>query len=183
MSRRAAIAISAIALIAGFAAGMQVAHGQAPGTFGRKVHHVNMIVRDADKTVQALAEVWGLAVPKVDTCSATSSMLCTVNDVPFPPDGKPGGNIRYARMKIDNLWLEVIQPLGQTPSPWRDHLEKHGEGLHHIGVEAANTRETVRYLQAKGGKWTLGAPTGDFAYVDMRPRLPFTIEVVGPEAR
>ena len=102
----------------------------------------------------------------------------TINDVPFPPDGKPGGNIKIATLMLDNLRLDVIQPLDKTPSPWLTHLEKCGEGLHHIGVDATNTQETVKYLQTKGGKWTLGAPTGTFGYVDMTPRLPFTIEVI-----
>jgi hypothetical protein len=129
------------------------------------------MVRDIDKTVQALADVWGVDVPKITPG----------NNVPFPPDGKSSGNMKVATLMLDNLRLEVIQPVDNTPSPWRDYLEKCGDGLHHIGVDAVNAQETVRYLQGKGGRWTLGAPTGTFAYVDMTPRLPFTIEVIAPQ--
>ena len=47
MTRAAALAISGIASLIGFAAGTQVAHGQA-APFSRKLNHVNMTVREQD---------------------------------------------------------------------------------------------------------------------------------------
>src|SRR5437870_127146 len=127
MNRGAALAISVVALLVGFAAGTQVTHGQPPSAFGRKINHVNIMVRDIDKTVQALADVWGVDVPKITA----------VNNVPFPPDGKSTGNMRLASLMLDNLRLEIIQPADNTPSPWRDYLQRCGDGLHHIGVDAS----------------------------------------------
>ena len=170
MARGMALAISVVALMIGFAAGTQVAHGQAPGAFGRNVNHVNLMVRDIDKTVQALADVWGVPVPKIST----------LNKVPFPPDGTSSGRIKVATVQLDNLRLEVIQPLDTTPSPWFDFLQKCGEGIHHFGIDASNVPETVKYLETKGGKWTLGPPNGSFAYVDLTPRLPFSLEILPP---
>jgi catechol 2,3-dioxygenase-like lactoylglutathione lyase family enzyme len=168
MNRGAALAIAVVALLVGFVAGTQVTHGQAAGAFGRRINHVNIMVRDIDKTVQALADIWGVDAPKITP----------VDNVPLPPDGKTMGHMRLASLMVDNLRLEIIQPADNAPTPWRDFLEKCGDGIHHIGIDAANAQDTIRYLQSKGGKWTLGSPTGTFGYVDMTARVPFTIEVI-----
>ena len=65
------------------------------------------------------------------------------------------------------------------PSPWRDFLDDHGEGVHHLGFTVDDVGKAVAFLEAKSGRWVMGDDKVDFGYVDMSPQLGVTIEVLG----
>jgi catechol 2,3-dioxygenase-like lactoylglutathione lyase family enzyme len=78
---------------------------------------------------------------------------------------------------LNGLSIELLQPVG-GPSPWRDHLDTYGEGLHHFGFSGvSNLAETTAFLVSKGGKQVVGGAGFDSAYVDLRNSLGFTIEL------
>lgn len=140
-------------------------HKELTGTFS----HVAFVVRNVDKTAHALGEMFGIEVPPSQT----------VRDVAFPP-GYNGlkMNGKFITMNINNVRFELIEPL-DGPSPWKDFLEAHGEGVHHLGFSVPHVQDARRMLEAKGGKWTQ-AYSDTTAYVDMAPMFPVTFEVVGP---
>jgi hypothetical protein len=99
---------------------------------------------------------------------------------------RPGGP-RELRMRSAQAWfgpirLEFIQPLG--PSIYTEHLERYGEGVHHIGYDA---RDIPAFLAAYGergvgfamhGLLGSGDDTTPFAYFDTYEELGVLTEVV-----
>ena len=72
--------------------------------------------------------------------------------------------------RIGNMQIEIIQP-DDKPNPWREFLEKRGEGIHHIGFQVENVEREVDRLTGRGvevpfyGK--INGKTGA-AYMDLK---------------
>ncbi|WP_394822420.1 VOC family protein [Pendulispora albinea] len=95
--------------------------------------HVTAIVEDAETTARALEAVLGIAAG--------------------PEVVLPGMSIRTLR--IGEVELHVNAPAG--PGPVRDHLARHGPGLHHLAVRVADLDAAMGALAALSIS-TLGAP-------------------------
>lgn len=98
--------------------------------------------------------------------------------------GKPASfSARHALAWKDGLQFELVQPLA-GPSIWRDHLELHGEGLHHLGVYVDDHALAVAQLQESGFCLVQSArgfgATGDgaFAYFETNHPLAAVLEVI-----
>ena len=143
--------------------------GQASNTMSGTLAHIAFAVKDIDKTAKAFADVLGVPVPQARE----------VRGVNFPPSyGGQKMNVKFLQFQANGVTFELLQPL-DGPSPWKDFMEKHGEGVHHIGFNVADANAARTFLESKGGKWTQ-APSPTMAYVDMEPLLPITFEVMGP---
>jgi hypothetical protein len=86
--------------------------------------------------------------------------------LPSPPlhdlvyRGEPtGARIAVAITYSGDLQVELIQPLDDHPSPYRDFLVEHGSGLHHVAhftdryddaMERYRARGRVPYYQGRG---------------------------------
>ncbi len=68
--------------------------------------------------------------------------------------------------------IELMEPVGDSPSPWGEYLKEHGEALHHVAFRIPDTGPELEKYRALGleaiasGKWPEG-PTrwGTFHYV------------------
>jgi len=143
--------------------------GQASNKMQGTLAHIAFAVRDVDKTSAAFGEVLGVK----------TSPGRAVRNVKFPPSyGGATMNVKFTQFTANGLVFELLEPL-DGPSPWKDFIDKHGEGVHHIGFNVADATEARTFLESEGGKWTQAAsPTS--AYIDMEPKLPITFEVFGP---
>jgi len=132
------------------------------------IRHVGVIVRDVDKAAIEYADLLGLPVP--DTNEFTG--------VPFPENyqGDRSAHPKGTNFHLNNLSIELLEPIGGK-SPWRDHLEQFGEGLHHIAFGVKDIQAAVAYLESKGGEYVLGAPDYPAAYVDLKSLMGFTAEL------
>jgi catechol 2,3-dioxygenase-like lactoylglutathione lyase family enzyme len=131
------------------------------------IDHIGIVVRDLDPVVKAYAEVFGLPVPAVHEETG----------IPFPKGfkGDPKASVKTALFPLNGVTVELIQPLGGS-SPWRDHLDTYGEGMHHIayhGLKNAYARASKAI--ARGGKVTVGGPGATTVMVDLREKLGMTI--------
>ncbi len=135
-------------------------------TFGtRTVTHVGVVVRDVEKTARAWADLFKVEVSPI-----------TETKPPNVPGGGRGGHTRVAKVRFNNMTVELEQPVGGA-SPWRAFLEKYGEGIHHIGFNVSTLDAHVQLLESKGGSRTLGQMGGDHAMVDLMPQLGLSIEL------
>jgi len=89
--------------------------------------------------------------------------------------GKPGTfDMRLGWQRHGPVPYEWIQPL-RGPSTYYDHLEKHGEGLHHLAVNVSDMDRAIAewsafgFPMSMGGAWgEKGKPgSGRFAYHDL----------------
>lgn len=159
--------------IIGFVSSIRQVRGQgAPKFEGRTFTHVGLVVRDLDRTVKMLGDIWGVEAPRISV----------VPQVAYPPQatGDRSASVKVAQFQLDNLKIELLEPTG-GPSPYKEWLNKHGEGLNHIAFTVNDIPESIRVLESKGGKWVMGDATSTFGHVDM-PGLGFFIELGRPPA-
>lgn len=135
--------------------------------------HVGIVVKDIAKASQAFADVYGVtppAMPRIYNADGAG--------IPFPAGitGNRNARAKLVQFTAGNVRFELIEPDG-GPTAWSEYLEKFGQGVHHLSFGVPNIDETIRGLQARGGKWVMGQGGQSFAYVDMKDQLGFTVEV------
>jgi methylmalonyl-CoA/ethylmalonyl-CoA epimerase len=91
-------------------------------------------------------------------------------------------SLRHALAWQGEVQFELVEPLS-GPSIFRDHLERHGEGLHHVGKYVADHPAAVAQALADGftplqSARGFGAEgDGAFAYL-MPPGVPMIVELI-----
>lgn len=88
---------------------------------------------------------------------------CTYRGLPSPID------MSVAIAYSGDLQIELVQQHNDCPSIYRDHLERYGEGLQHVGALVENVDDVLeahgwKPLVIQGGSTTVGQR---FAYVDV----------------
>ena len=151
----------------------------SPKGMFRDLVQIAAVVRDLDRAMQALTEVFGFGPFRTLTYP--------------PPDragmetlyhGRPGNCVyRMAFTEIGPVEFELIQPL-EGESAWADFLEQHGEGIHHIRFNVPELGPVLEYLETKGiGVAQRGAglrPGTNWAVLDTEAKVGFTIELFNP---
>jgi methylmalonyl-CoA/ethylmalonyl-CoA epimerase len=140
---------------------------------------IGVVVRDLDRVRQVLSAVFGLGPFRTIT---------------YPPPGRasletfyhgqPGDFVyRLAFTELGPVELELIQPL-EGDSVWKDFLEQHGEGIHHIRFNVPDVEAVIEYLKKQGiGVAQRGAglrPGTNFAVLDTEGKVGFAIEIFNP---
>ncbi|MBW7877641.1 MAG: VOC family protein [Candidatus Cloacimonetes bacterium] len=99
-----------------------------------KIDHIGFVVNDLEASIVAYEKA-------LSTVSSPSGI--TLN--PYGFDSLPTGNEKSAVIGTDGQRLELIQPLNHH-SIYYNHLQIHGEGLHHIGYRTRNLEQVTSYL-------------------------------------
>jgi hypothetical protein len=100
-------------------------------------------------------------------------------EAPLVYDRKYHGQAVWAREKIaltqvGNMQLELVQPV-EGPSIYRDWLEEHGEGLHHMNFLVDDVDEAAEVLAIEGftsiqsGRFEPREQKGAYNYIDIKP--------------
>jgi len=141
------------------------------------VTQIGIIVKDIETTKQKFAQFLGVPAPaNVDggDYAITQTSVC----------GEPAPDANCLMAFFDagpNVQIELIQP-NEYKSTWRDFLDEHGEGVHHIAFVVKNTDEKIAACEKLGipcvqrGKY--GSGTGEYAYLDARKDLKCFIELL-----
>jgi catechol 2,3-dioxygenase-like lactoylglutathione lyase family enzyme len=86
---------------------------------------------------------------------------------------------KLAFFDLGQINLEIIEPVG-GPSIWQEHLDEHGQGLHHIAFMVKGMDEVIAHLGAcdvplvQKGDYT----GGRYAYLDGRSSLAAILELL-----
>jgi methylmalonyl-CoA/ethylmalonyl-CoA epimerase len=104
---------------------------------------VALVVRDLDAAVRTWWHVFGVGPWTAYRLSPDvfSRTLYRGEEVPF--------GLRHALAVSGGVQLELVQPL-EGPSIFAEHLEAHGEGLHHLGIYVADHAAAVSRALARG---------------------------------
>jgi methylmalonyl-CoA epimerase len=117
----------------------------------KRIDHVAIAVRDAD---QACAQYVAL----LNAVHIRTETLI-----------EKAGPVKVAYLRIGENVLSLVQSL--EPGGFIDkHIEKHGEGLHHMGLEVDDLDEFVREIEAKGFQIPLRDEFSNRREVVLRPR-------------
>jgi catechol 2,3-dioxygenase-like lactoylglutathione lyase family enzyme len=93
--------------------------------------------------------------------------------------GEPCHGLIYQTVfKFGNIEVELIQPYDNTPSIWRECLDRDGEGLHHIAFRVKNMADCIKETEESGypllqkGEYT----GGRYAYMDALREMKIILE-------
>lgn len=93
------------------------------------------------------------------------------------------GRIYQVCFNFENIELELIQPVGDVPSYWKECLEKNGPGIHHISFAVKNMDKCIDDCEELGipsiqrGDF----PGGRYAYLDASDSMNVVLELLEKE--
>ncbi|MBO3832395.1 MAG: VOC family protein [Candidatus Brockarchaeota archaeon] len=139
----------------------------------RRVTQIGIVVRNIEKSVEAWGKLLGV---KASGIVETGPL----EETGMKYKGRAAeGRAKLAFLQLENITIELIEPVG-GPSTWRDFLEKHGEGVHHIAFNVENMERAENSLRENGveieqeGFFTGGA----YAYTNPESPLGIIIELL-----
>jgi methylmalonyl-CoA epimerase len=97
----------------------------------RKIDHIAIIVRDADRALKEYSDMFGFkVVARLDG---------------------PGGEFKTVMARAGDITLEFFQPL-KSGTAFSRFLEERGGGLHHVSFETNNIKQDLKTLKTRGRK-------------------------------
>ncbi|MCC5930778.1 MAG: VOC family protein [Cyclobacteriaceae bacterium] len=151
----------------------QESSSQEPLINTKRVAQVAIIVRDIEAASRAWAEVLGVAVPAPIVATNNKSRPTHYQGAPTDAEAK------LAFFEMDNLQLELIEPLGGN-STWQNYLDSHGEGIHHIAFWVKGIDGVQKRFELKGmpAEQTGGWDGGGYSYIDATRNLGCVLELL-----
>ncbi len=135
---------------------------------------INIIVRDIEKAAQKWAELLGMEVPQIRINHLEGNENYTYRGQPVSCD------LKVCDIPMNGFVIELHQPIG-GPSSFQEFLDKHGEGVHHLGFEVGNARDDVIADMEKDGydvQRTLGIyPGSSWTIVDTEETLGVNLNI------
>ena len=137
------------------------------------VTQIAVIVEDIEKALDHYCATFGMDRPEWQLTGPAEDSQISYRGETTP------GRAKLAFVRFANITLELIEPV-DGPSIWREFLESHGEGVHHIafdvdGMQAAvDDFETRSIPLVQKGEYT----GGRYAYLSAADRLGLDIELL-----
>ena len=134
-----------------------------------KLHHLSIVVRNMEKAVQFYESI-GIG-PFEDYPPLTEYVKLNV------PDETGFFNLKFKVAQIGDVQIQLCQP-GEGKSPYRDFLEKNGEGVYHLGFVVAQVDDSEAELRKLGLKVLSSGRRADgsgFSYMDTAQKAGITL--------
>lgn len=125
---------------------------------------IGILTHNIEKTTQEYAAMLGVEVPEIITSEEYETTQAVYRGQPC------SARIYQSFFNFNNTQIELIQPVDDTPSIWRECLDNNGEGLHHIAFNVKDMPEVIEDCEKQGmlllqkGEYT----GGRYAYLDDR---------------
>ena len=141
------------------------------------VTQIGIIVRDVEVTKRKFAAFLGVEPP-----ACVDGGEYAVTGTQYGGEPAPYANCLMAFFDAGpNMQIELIQPHG-VKSTWQDHLDQHGEGVHHIAFQIQDMDGKIRACELAGMKCTqrgkYNDASGEYAYIDATGDLKCFIELL-----
>ena len=161
-----------VALLAAFGLGVLAGRGAGPTAAAQdkaaadpyaEMLHVGVVVKDLD---QAVARWKAMGFSDIRVSPPNKGVDRTFHGKPIDVA------LKQAFVHGTRPMIELMEPLGDGPSPWGDYLKEHGEALHHVAFRIPDTGPELEKYRGLGmeaiasGKWPEGQTRwGTFHYV------------------
>jgi methylmalonyl-CoA/ethylmalonyl-CoA epimerase len=106
-----------------------------------KLHHISVVVRNMDEAIKFYESI-GIG-PFEDYPPLTEYVKLDV------PDETGFLNLKFKIARIGDIQIQLCQP-GEGKSPYKDFLEKKGEGVYHLGFVVDNIDDSEASLKKLG---------------------------------
>jgi hypothetical protein len=137
------------------------------------VCQVGLVVHNIEEIALHWAKVLGTEVPPV---------IITGPQEEAHTEYRGQGTAARAKLAffpMGQVTIELIEP-GPEPSTWREFLDAHGQGIHHIAFQINGMKQTIELLGEQ--KMSLvqkgDYPGGRYAYIDAIPQLGVILELL-----
>ena len=141
------------------------------------VTQVGIIVKDIEASKAKWAEFLGLPVPP-----SMGGGDYAITQVRYKGAPAPDAQAKLAFFSVgQNLQLELIEP-NESPSTWREFLDTHGEGVHHLAFQVKGMKDAIASCEGFGmtleqaGEY--GDGSGRYAYLSADEQLKVLIELL-----
>ena len=147
------------------------------GTVGTNLlAQVGFIVKDIETTKRKWAAFLGVEVPPTQDGGEYE-----VTQTVFQGQPAPKAGCLMAFFDVGpGLQIELIQP-NEAPSTWRNFLNEHGEGMHHVAFQVRDSKACVANAEAAGLKLVqrglYGDASGEYNYLEA-PDLKCIVELL-----
>ncbi len=87
--------------------------------------------------------------------------------------------LKWCKVELDPIYLEVVQPYDDTPSPWLNYLKKFGPGVCFISFFIDGFEQHIDFMEKGGFPMTFVEEKGfeRYAYFNTQDKLGVTIEL------
>ncbi|WP_453993703.1 VOC family protein [Bacillus nitroreducens] len=144
------------------------------GVLGTKViAQIGILVNDIETVSKAYADFFGVEKPQWNWTDPVDVAQTEFNGAPSKARSK------LAFFDMGSIQLELIEP-DQHQSTWRNYLNEHGEGPHHIAFVVEGLKEKIALMETRNmplvqkGEYT----GGRYAYMDTFKDLKILIELL-----
>lgn len=100
-----------------------------PEPLFNRLNHIAIVVRDTDEALTFYRDTLGLPLLYSEEIAS--------------------GGVRLTHLDMGNLHLQLVEPLTEDHS-LREHLDKHGEGLHHLCFDTDDVGSSLAALSDRG---------------------------------
>ena len=142
-----------------------------------QIRQIGIVVRDINRSVAYMKEFFGLKpVGYAETPNSENKTYF----------GNPEDYMcKMAFYRFGDMDVELISHV-RGRSVWKDFLDSHGEGLHHIQLWVKHFDTAKNYLEAHGIPMVQSGesfryPGAKFGYFDAVDQLGFYLELFNPE--
>ncbi len=145
----------------------------------KKCIQICVVVKDVEEKKKKWAEFLGMPVSPT-----TNGGPYYITQAEYKGKPEPVANCEMGFYQLtEDISIECLQPVGGVPSEWQDFLDQHGEGLHHFAFATKHTNELLKKVEKETGigctqKGNYSDGHGMYAYLDSRPELKATIELL-----
>lgn len=138
---------------------------------------VCILIPDLDKAVENFYKIFGIGPWHIYTYGKPLVKRMTRN-------GKPTEyKMKVALSYFGNMRLELIEPL-EGDTVYQEFIEKHGYGVHHLGILTNNMQESIKKAARAGIEMTMDGAgfgpddDGHYAYLDTEELIGTTLELI-----
>lgn len=117
----------------------------------KRIDHVAIAVRDADQAARQYVNLLNAVHIRTEILR------------------EKAGPVKVAYLQIGDNVLSLVQSM-EADGFINQHIAKHGEGLHHLGLEVDDLDEFVRQVEGKGFRIPLRDEFTNRSEVVLRPR-------------
>jgi methylmalonyl-CoA/ethylmalonyl-CoA epimerase len=97
---------------------------------------IAITVKDIQKAAEAWAKLFNIPVPEIRTFPPADNPDLTYR-------GKPAYyGLKAANIQVGNFVIELHEP-DEHDSTFREFLDKHGNGVHHLGFQVGDKRDAI----------------------------------------
>lgn len=107
---------------------------------GKSICQIALVVKDIEAVAKRYAELFGVEVPNIFTVPPQSEANTQYRGEPTATRAK------LAVFDLGQVVLELTEP-DDEPSSWKEFLDVHGDGVHHIAFTTEDREKVVEYFE------------------------------------